>query len=573
MIRALVPLLILAQALAFDPPTGIAAFVLPERDETRVLDPASLPCGGALVVIGRDGSALTLGEALPAESAEPGRAFPVIISGLRRTATVVRRGPVTGAVLLRIDRLPEGVLPLSCASSQSVAVGDEVWSAGNGFGAAEQDGMCAISRGTVSGLYAIPDDSPPVRGRGGRVLSTYRGPAIEVDAAVNDGDQGGALLNAQGGLIGLVSLGIARERRLGTVVPIDRIAADLGLPAPPAPTRATVDAGSPLSMAARKAAGALVLVSFDRPKGPGNPQPFPRPSRTTDSAPAWERGRLQEAWNAYWHQQQIFFTDQPVCALVVGADELVTSVSNLHGQAKGGRVLLPGRTVPCTVVAIHRGFDLALLRTEAPLGIAPAELATTRPAPGTTLGLLGRHGATTAWTMTSGIVSAVDRRFGQSPQSYVQTDARANYGNLGGALVDERGLIAGLIVMLGPDERFPWLINSGVALFVDAASIAAALPGLRQGRSVEESQTIGLGVMIVPGPRGRLMVQSVRPGSGAAKAGLQAGDLIEQADGIAVVDHQALTKLLMRHRLGDTVTLSIRRAGRPLRINVELTVF
>ncbi len=571
MLRALVPLLVLTQALALEPPTGIAAFVLPDRDEARVLDSAAIPCGGALVVIDRDGSALSLREALPTEAAEPARTFPVIIGGRRRTATVVRHGAVTGAVLLRIDRLPDGVVPLPCISSQGVAVGDEVWSAGNGFGAAELDGIGAISRGTVSGLYAIPDDSPPVRGRGGRVLSAYRGPAIEVDAAVNDGDQGGALLDAQGRLIGLVSLGIARERRLGTAVPFDRIAADLDLPTPSAP--AHPKASSALAVAARQTAGALVLIAIDRPKGPGNPQPFPRPTRTVDAVPAWERGRLQEAWNAYWHQQQIFFTDQPVCALVVGADELVTSMSNLHGEAKGGRVLLPNRTVACSVVAIHRGFDLALLRSEEPLGIAPAGLAPTRPAPGTPLGLLGRHDPSIAWTMTSGIVSAVDRRFGQSPQSYVQTDARANYGNLGGALVDERGAVTGMLIKLGPDPFLPWLINSGVALFIDAPSIVTALPGLRQGRSVEESQTIGLGVMIVPGPRGRLMVQSVRPGTGAAKAGLQAGDTIEQADGIAVVDHQALTKLLMRHRPGDKVALSIRRAGKSLRIEVELTVF
>jgi S1-C subfamily serine protease len=328
-----------------------------------------------------------------------------------------------------------------------------------------------------------------------------------------------------------------------------------------------------LVAAARTAAASVALLALDRPKGPGNPQPVPRPPRKVDEAPAWERSKLQEWWNAYWHQQQIFFTDQPVAALVVGDDELLTSAGNLHGGTLGGRVLLPAAApVAATVVAVHRDRDLALLRSERPLGLPPVRFAPA-PATGGAVAIIGRHAAEAPWTLTTGIVSARGRRSGQSPQALVQTDARANYGSLGGALVDAQGAVVGLVVRLGPDDRFPWLINSGVAVAVDADAIVEALSGLRQGRSVEEPQTLGLGIVLRPNPAGRVVVGAVKPGTGAAEAGLQPGDVIERAAGQRVADHMTLTKLLMRHRAGQELSLAVRRGDRVLTVSVKLSVF
>ena len=53
---------------------------------------------------------------------------------------------------------------------------------------------------------------------------------IEVSAAVNDGNQGGALTNSQGQLLGLVSLGLSKDRKMGTAIPVHLILEDLKFP-------------------------------------------------------------------------------------------------------------------------------------------------------------------------------------------------------------------------------------------------------------------------------------------------------------------------------------------------------
>jgi S1-C subfamily serine protease len=470
---------------------------------------AQVPCGGTAVVVSDDGLALTLEEALPLSGPDPAAPLAVILpDGSRRPATIVRRGLATTAVLLRLAGPPGAALkPLALADSAALRLGDTVWTAGNVFGAIALNGDPALSRGLVSGRYAIPADEPPVRGRGGRILSAYRGAVLETDAAVNDGNQGGALLDAAGRLVGLVSLGTARERRLGTAVPIDLVLRDLGLDLPLA-TQAPQDDPTlaALVRAAEAAAPAVALVYLERLTGLGNPEAVPRPPRLVDEAPSYERERLQGWWDAYYHQQQMFYTDQPVTALVVdpAAGLLLTAASNLHGDAERGQVLLPdGATIPCAVLATHQPLDLALLKAERPLPLPALTLADApRLAVGTPVALIGRHRLDGGHTLTSGVISAANRQDRRTGIAFAQTDAHANYGNLGGAVVDADGAVVGMLVLLGPHEQ-RWLsaheerwlgaheehwlgqLNSGVALLVDSAAIRQALPTLIKGQSTK----------------------------------------------------------------------------------------
>ena len=68
------------------------------------------------------------------------------------------------------------------------------------------------------------------------------------------------------------------------------------------------------------------------------------------------------------------------------------------------------------------------------------------------------------------------------------------------------------------------------------------------------------------GPR----VESVTPDSCADKAGLQVGDVIVALDGEAVENTAELLAALKRHKAGDTITLTIFRAGAEARITITL---
>ena len=555
-------------AVGLDAPTGVVA--LPERAEDG--KPRVSRFGGSAVVIA-PGQALSLDEALPEAGAEP----VVVVGGRRLPARILARGEATRAVLLGFDQ-PAGVVcaPVPMADSAGVRVGDVVWTVGNSFGILEQDGVAALSRGIVSGLYAISADASPARGRAGRVLTAYRGPVLETDAAINDGNQGGALLDDRGHLIGLVSLGLARERRLGTAVPLHLVLADLDLPAvKTAPAGRTDPVAGALAAHAAELVPSVALVYFERPTGLGNPPGMPRPAALSDDLPGYERERLERDWDRYYHQQQILYTDQPVSALVVGRDLLLTAASNLHGDAKRGRVLLDGASIDCSVIALHRPLDLALLRTAKPLPLPVATLAEHPDlACGDPIAVIGRHRAAAGHTVASGVVSATDRRQEQAEFGFHQTDAMANYGNLGGPVIDAAGAVVGLVVKLGPDDDWPWLINSGVALFVDSATVRQVLPQLIAGRSSTQPRTVGLGVRMQFDTASRMLeIKEVIAGTGAAQAGVMPGDLLARIDGLAVTRVIDVTRLLVRHRAGDQIEVVLRRLGEDTTLLVELKAF
>jgi S1-C subfamily serine protease len=150
----------------------------------------------------------------------------------------------------------------------------------------------------------------------------------------------------------------------------------------------------------------------------------------------------------------------------------------------------------------------------------------------------------------------------------------ANYGNLGGPVIDVTGAVVGMVVMLGPSDERPWLINSGVGLFVDSATLRQVLPGLLRGENAKAMRTLGMGVSIENDPsRENVTIKAVLPGTGAADAELEGGDVIVSVDGHAVHRLEEVTRLLVRHHAGDHVTVVVNRDGTELVKQVELRPF
>jgi putative serine protease PepD len=111
-------------------------------------------------------------------------------SNLTRTATVVGSDPNSDLALIKVDPSGLGLQPLKLVSSSSVQVGDSVYAIGNPYGLDE-----TLTKGIVSALgreIAAPDGAA-IKG------------AIQTDAALNPGNSGGPLLNAQGDVIGVNS--------------------------------------------------------------------------------------------------------------------------------------------------------------------------------------------------------------------------------------------------------------------------------------------------------------------------------------------------------------------------------
>jgi S1-C subfamily serine protease len=554
--RWLTILTLASAATGVEIPSGILAISAENDSDT----------GGSAVVISADGDALTLGEAV----APSATAVDVVCAGGRhRRAIILKRDPASSAVLLHIVDLPSDVRPLVLADSRRLQRFDPVWTAGNASGGIALDGAAAISRGVISGFYEITEGAPLARGRGGRILAGWLGAAIETDAAINDGSHGGALLDDAGHLIGLTSRAQVRERRLPLSVPLARILDGLSLP--PA-TAAPAGGGAAWRRAASAVSPSLGLLYLEKVRGPGNPEGVPRPPRLLDEAAAGERERLGHWWELHWQQQQVFYTDQPVTALSLGNDLLLTAASNLHGGAERGRLLLPGGALGCTVIGRDLPLDLALLRCERAHGLPAAPLAEAVPALGAAVALLGRHREGDGWTATLGTVSATERRRQQSRLAFLQTDARANYGSLGGPLIDSAGRVVGLCVLLGPQDDRPWLINSGVALAVDVLRMTSALPAMREGKTTIRPPLLGLGV-VLRRREGQLVINEVTPGTGAAAADMRSGDLLLAVDGKRATSPEAISRVLIRHQPGERIPVLVRRDDAEMTLIVELTEF
>jgi S1-C subfamily serine protease len=98
--------------------------------------------------------------------------------------------------------------------SSRLRIGQLAYTLGNAFRSISEDQQVSLAVGAVSGSYVLTEP---------RNESHYRGPAIETTAAVNDGMDGGPLVDGNGDVVGLISLNFSRNRWLGTAVPVNMI--------------------------------------------------------------------------------------------------------------------------------------------------------------------------------------------------------------------------------------------------------------------------------------------------------------------------------------------------------------
>ena len=157
---------------------------------------------GAGTIITPDGYILTANHVI--EGAESVKV--ALASGQKDTAAkIIGTDPQTDVALIKIDAkdLPAAVL----SDSDKLEVGDAVFAIGNPFGVGQ-----TVTMGIVSAV-----------GRGGFGMTGYEN-FIQTDAAINQGNSGGALVDAEGRLIGIntwIISGSGGNQGIGFAVPIN----------------------------------------------------------------------------------------------------------------------------------------------------------------------------------------------------------------------------------------------------------------------------------------------------------------------------------------------------------------
>lgn len=225
------------------------------------------------------------------------------------------------------------------------------------------------------------------------------------------------------------------------------------------------------------------------------------------------------------------------------------------------------------IVGLDPWGDLALLRADreaaetiasVPLGDSEGlRVGSLALAFGNPFGLAEDHEP----TVTLGVISAV-HRFQDGYPDTIQTDAAINPGNSGGPLIDLGGNVLGINGRVA--VRFGNRINTGVGYAIASSEIARFLPLLREGGVVFHGTVGGAACGNAPQGGNGALVQAVRAGSPAAEAGLRAGDLIVEADGIPIRNAMRFLGVVGRLPAGASLPLAVLRDGETLRIATTL---
>ncbi|MCK7544433.1 DegQ family serine endoprotease [Marinobacter bryozoorum] len=179
------------------------------------------------------------------------------------------------------------------------------------------------------------------------------------------------------------------------------------------------------------------------------------------------------------------------------------------------------------------------------------------------------------YTVTSGIVSATGRSLpSENYVPFIQTDVAINPGNSGGPLFNLDGEVVGINSQI--------YTRSGGFMGVSfAIPIDDAMNVFRQLRDEGSVARGWLGVLIqevnrdlaesfgLSRPRGALVAE-VMPDSPAAKAGLQAGDIVLAYEGEDIERSADLPPKVGRTPVGDEAELTVLREGRERTIGVEI---
>jgi S1-C subfamily serine protease len=198
-------------------------------------------------------------------------------------------------------------------------------------------------------------------------------------------------------------------------------------------------------------------------------------------------------------------------------------------------------------------------------------------------------------SVTSGIVSAVQRRI-EAPNQLsishvIQTDAALNHGNSGGPLLNAQGQVIGVNAQIETGGQSQGNVGIGFAIPINTVKdVVAEL--IKHGKV--EHPFLGIEGKTLQPNIGRLfhlpvtsgvLVASVRPGSGAAKAGLKpatsqvtvegeswpaGGDVIVKVDGRPVPSIERLVDLIASKTPGDKIELEVVRGTSRIDLNVKL---
>ena len=258
--------------------------------------------------------------------------------------------------------------------------------------------------------------------------------------------------------------------------------------------------------------------------------------------------------------------------VLTSTGEVLTNNHVIRGETDL-RVIDPstGRSYAATVVGYSVTRDIAVLQLKGASHLRTVTLGNSATvkvgqkvtAVGNAQGLGGKP-ASAAGKVTGvkqTIVASDESGVSEQLTGLIQIDAALEPGDSGGPLLNKAGRVVGMNTAASVGFQFQ-SSHEGYAIPINQAlALAKQIKAGKASLIVHIGSTPFLGVSVSTadssqGTAAGALVVSVLPGSPADQAGLVQGDTITALDGQAIVTYDQLSRLLLQHAAGDTVTLA-----------------
>jgi serine protease Do len=177
-------------------------------------------------------------------------------------------------------------------------------------------------------------------------------------------------------------------------------------------------------------------------------------------------------------------------------------------------------------------------------------------------------------SVSIGIISAKNRNLNLlgsgGTEAYIQTDALANSGNSGGALVNTSGKLIGLIAAVNMENE----INPGFTFAIPSNIVKKIAFDLINYKAVQRAR-LGIGVKDVQPGRGDTnymgaQIQSIDKAGPAFQAGMKVEDMIIRIDTVLIENSSHFQSLISEKKPGDVINISVIRNKNEHNIKVTL---
>ena len=268
--------------------------------------------------------------------------------------------------------------------------------------------------------------------------------------------------------------------------------------------------------------------------------------------------------------------------VILSADGLVLTNTHVIADCDRATVTLIDDTVyEAKLVGADSISDIAVLQIEAE-GLVPAVFGDSAALEvGDRVAAIGNPlGEEFRLTLTDGIISAIERGINYKGHSMnlLQTNTAINEGNSGGPLFNMAGQVIGITNM---KMMSSYSSIEGIGFAIPSATVVKIVNLIVQQGVVSGRPSIGITVGAIPDAArekwpdkmpesGGLYISAVAEGSDAMAKGIRAGDIILEANGLAVSETGELSAMKDKLAVGDTIHFKILRDGEILELDVAI---